>query len=140
MFHVTPRGRARHAAQFGIEVDEDEIPCRGITDVTATDFEYAGLIVSRRARHIGARRHASCWMPPVFSPREPPLTPPAAHPAAAAHPTATAHPAGRSPRRSRSPHRNRSRRRPLTPPQPLTPSQPLTPPPAAHAAVSPRRR
>jgi len=29
---------------FGIEVDEDEIPCRGITDVTATDFEYAGLI------------------------------------------------------------------------------------------------
>merc|ERR1712138_77349 len=29
---------------FGINVDEDEIPCRGITDVTSTDFEYAGLI------------------------------------------------------------------------------------------------
>jgi len=29
---------------FGIDVVEDEIPCRGITDVTATDFEYAALI------------------------------------------------------------------------------------------------
>jgi len=29
---------------FGINVNEDEIPCRGITEVTATDFEYAGLI------------------------------------------------------------------------------------------------
>jgi len=29
---------------FGINVDEDEIPCRGITDVTATDFEYASTI------------------------------------------------------------------------------------------------
>jgi len=26
---------------FGIDVEEDEIPCRGITDVTSTDFEYA---------------------------------------------------------------------------------------------------
>lgn len=30
---------------FGIDVDEDEIPCRGITEVTATDFEYAKLLV-----------------------------------------------------------------------------------------------
>jgi hypothetical protein len=29
---------------FGIDVEEDEIPCRGITDVSSTDFEYAGLI------------------------------------------------------------------------------------------------
>ena len=29
---------------FGIDVVEDEIPCRGITDVTSTDFEYAALI------------------------------------------------------------------------------------------------
>jgi len=29
---------------FGINVNEDEIPCRGITEVTATDFEYAKLI------------------------------------------------------------------------------------------------
>ena len=29
---------------FGLDVEEDEIPCRGITDVTATDFEYAALI------------------------------------------------------------------------------------------------
>jgi len=29
---------------FGIDVAEDEIPCRGITEVTSTDFEYAGLI------------------------------------------------------------------------------------------------
>ena len=29
---------------FGLDVVEDEIPCRGITEVTATDFEYAGLI------------------------------------------------------------------------------------------------
>ena len=26
---------------FGLDVAEDEIPCRGITDVTSTDFEYA---------------------------------------------------------------------------------------------------
>ncbi|KAL3896111.1 MAG: hypothetical protein SGPRY_013345 [Prymnesium sp.] len=30
---------------FGIDVEEDEIPCRGITEVTATDFEYAKLLV-----------------------------------------------------------------------------------------------
>lgn len=30
---------------FGIDVEEDEIPCRGITEVTSTDFEYAGLLV-----------------------------------------------------------------------------------------------
>ncbi|KAL1530476.1 hypothetical protein AB1Y20_001378 [Prymnesium parvum] len=30
---------------FGIDVDEDEIPCRGITEVTSTDFEYAKLLV-----------------------------------------------------------------------------------------------
>jgi len=29
---------------FGIDVAEDEIPCRGITEVTSTDFEYANLI------------------------------------------------------------------------------------------------
>jgi len=29
---------------FGVNVDEDEIPCRGITEVTSTDFEYASLI------------------------------------------------------------------------------------------------
>jgi len=29
---------------FGVDVEEDEIPCRGITEVTATDFEYASLI------------------------------------------------------------------------------------------------
>jgi len=28
---------------FGTDVGEDEIPCRGITEVTATDFEYAAL-------------------------------------------------------------------------------------------------
>jgi len=29
---------------FGIDVEEDEIPCRGITEITPTDFEYAGLL------------------------------------------------------------------------------------------------
>ena len=29
---------------FGLDVVEDEIPCRGITEITATDFEYAKLI------------------------------------------------------------------------------------------------
>ena len=29
---------------FGLDVDEEEIPCRGITEVTKTDFEYANLI------------------------------------------------------------------------------------------------
>ena len=29
---------------FGVNVDEEEIPCRGITEVTSTDFEYAALI------------------------------------------------------------------------------------------------
>ena len=29
---------------FGLDIEEDNIPCRGITDVTSTDFEYAGLL------------------------------------------------------------------------------------------------
>jgi homoserine dehydrogenase len=29
---------------FGLDVIEDEIPCRGITEVTSTDFEYASTI------------------------------------------------------------------------------------------------
>jgi len=29
---------------YGVEVDEDEIPCRGITDLTKVDFEYAKML------------------------------------------------------------------------------------------------
>ena len=59
---------------FGLDVSEDEIPCRGITEVTATDFEYAKLIggtvkllgVAKLDKPGGDR--ISAFVSPVFVP------------------------------------------------------------------------
>ena len=61
---------------FGIDVDEDEIPCRGITEVTATDFEYASLI-GGTVKLLGIAKldaedpsRISAFVSPVFVPAE----------------------------------------------------------------------
>jgi homoserine dehydrogenase/predicted amino acid-binding ACT domain protein len=59
---------------FGIDVAEEEISCRGITEITATDFEYAGLLdgtvkllgVAKLDQPGGQR--ISAFVSPVFIP------------------------------------------------------------------------
>lgn len=38
---------------FGLSVDEDAIPCTGITDITATDFEYAKMMQGGTIKLLG---------------------------------------------------------------------------------------
>lgn len=63
---------------FGISVDETDIPVKGITDVTSTDFEYAkmegGTIkllgVAKRAGEGGNGGGISAFVSPCFVPKE----------------------------------------------------------------------
>ena len=57
---------------FGLDVNEEEIPCRGITAVTSTDFEYAKLLdgtvkLLGIAKIVGEDR-ISAFVSPVFVP------------------------------------------------------------------------
>ena len=61
---------------FGIDVDEDEIPCRGITEVQATDFEYAKTI-GGTVKILGIAKvdpadpkRISAFVSPMFVPEE----------------------------------------------------------------------
>lgn len=61
---------------FGIDVNEDEIPCRGITEVQATDFEYANTI-GGTVKILGIAKvdpadpkRISAFVSPMFVPEE----------------------------------------------------------------------
>jgi len=61
---------------FGIDVDEEEIPCRGITEVSSIDFEYAGLI-GGTVKLLGIAKldaadsnRISAFVAPVFVPAD----------------------------------------------------------------------
>ena len=63
---------------FGVDVQEEEIPCRGITEITSTDFEYARL-QGGTVKLLGVAKldslngdRITAFVSPVFVPKAPP--------------------------------------------------------------------